>query len=610
MRRILGVVSLAFVISVAFGVEPQTDTNVVASAGDAFGITLGPESLGLYSASSVRGFSPLTAGNVRLDGLYFDQQGGMIDPLVTDTRIRVGLSAINFSWPAPSGIVDYTLRQPKGDDAELTSILYVGPYNSRDVDLDGYKKSPDRAVGIAAGASYHSDAFTPGQTARTASFGVLPQWNPLENLSVRAFWGRANTTDIKPAEYVYVSSGQAAPSVPTRFFGTSWATSDDYVEHYGFLAKAKLGTHWTMRAGLFHSLYDGPRNYIDLYLNTTSNGIADHTLLGEPNQRYSSTSGEFQLANRIENKSWSQELIVGMRGRSVSVQYGGATTFDFGMSRLGQVPSIASTPFVFGSTSTDHIHDYSSETSYTFQWNKHLNFTAGLRHATYSNEHNDPVTGRFVTSTSPWLYNSSLALFPTSKAVVFGSLTRGLEDSGTAPFNSVNRGQVLNATRSSQEETGLKYSLTSSLTLLTAVFDIQKPYFALGPDGVFGDLGQVRHRGIEISMAGQLTSGLSLVAGILLMSPEVSAVSTPQQTIGTRPIGQANWTEQLGLDYRLPWPRSLSLDCLFGALSNRVASVDNRVRVPAYTYLNLGARYQLSRKHPAGYSLAGDHPLL
>src|SRR6185312_7584385 len=99
----------ALAISVAFGAEPSTDTNVVSTAQDAFGITLGPESLGLYNPGSVRGFSPILAGNARIDGLYFDQQGSMFDRLVTDTRIRVGLSAVSFPWPAPSGIVDYSL---------------------------------------------------------------------------------------------------------------------------------------------------------------------------------------------------------------------------------------------------------------------------------------------------------------------------------------------------------------------------------------------------------------------------------------------------------------------------------------------------------------------
>ena len=47
--------------------------NAVNSAEDAFGTSIGSETVGLYSASSARGFNPQLAGNIRLDGLYFDQ---------------------------------------------------------------------------------------------------------------------------------------------------------------------------------------------------------------------------------------------------------------------------------------------------------------------------------------------------------------------------------------------------------------------------------------------------------------------------------------------------------------------------------------------------------
>ncbi|MEI6417759.1 MAG: hypothetical protein WCO82_01685, partial [Sphingomonadales bacterium] len=46
--------------------------NAVRQAGDAFGSTIGREVIGIYNQMNVRGFSPIAAGNVRIDGLYFD----------------------------------------------------------------------------------------------------------------------------------------------------------------------------------------------------------------------------------------------------------------------------------------------------------------------------------------------------------------------------------------------------------------------------------------------------------------------------------------------------------------------------------------------------------
>ena len=56
----------------------RADDNAVKSADDAFGNSVGNENIGLYSPFEVRGFSAVDAGNVRLDGLYFDRQTDVI----------------------------------------------------------------------------------------------------------------------------------------------------------------------------------------------------------------------------------------------------------------------------------------------------------------------------------------------------------------------------------------------------------------------------------------------------------------------------------------------------------------------------------------------------
>ena len=60
----------------------------------------------------MRGFSPTAAGNVRIDGLYFDQVWSVSARLRTASQVRVGLSAQGFVFPAPTGIVDHQLRRP------------------------------------------------------------------------------------------------------------------------------------------------------------------------------------------------------------------------------------------------------------------------------------------------------------------------------------------------------------------------------------------------------------------------------------------------------------------------------------------------------------------
>jgi iron complex outermembrane receptor protein len=41
---------------------------------DALGTSVGRQTIGLYTPTSARGFNPIQAGNVRIEGLYFDQR--------------------------------------------------------------------------------------------------------------------------------------------------------------------------------------------------------------------------------------------------------------------------------------------------------------------------------------------------------------------------------------------------------------------------------------------------------------------------------------------------------------------------------------------------------
>ena len=104
----------------------RTQENAITSASDAFGTSIGNETIGLYRDNNVRGFSPITAGNRRIEGMYFDLGGNGLTPRLTARSVvRVGLPALNYLFPAPSGIVDYTLRP--SDDTPGAASPSAGP---------------------------------------------------------------------------------------------------------------------------------------------------------------------------------------------------------------------------------------------------------------------------------------------------------------------------------------------------------------------------------------------------------------------------------------------------------------------------------------------------
>ena len=113
MKKLLVSAGAAALLSnpqVAFA--QRTGENPVASAEDAFGTSVGNERVGLYSPFNARGFSPVQAGNVRINGMYIDYQADLSERLMSGSNVRVGLTAQGYPFPAPTGVADFSLRLP------------------------------------------------------------------------------------------------------------------------------------------------------------------------------------------------------------------------------------------------------------------------------------------------------------------------------------------------------------------------------------------------------------------------------------------------------------------------------------------------------------------
>jgi iron complex outermembrane receptor protein len=128
------------------------------------------------------------------------------------------------------------------------------------------------------------------------------------------------------------------------------------------------------------------------------------------------------------------------------------------------------------------------------------------------------------------------------------------------PANAVNRNSAPPALRTSQRDAGIRYAILPRLSLVAGVFDVRKPYFNLDPDRVFRELGTVRHRGIELSLAGQPIEGLSVVAGAVFLDADVSGEAVDLGIIGPKPVGTTGRIIRANFDYRLPFFEPLSVD--------------------------------------------------
>ena len=216
---------------------------------------------------------------------------------------------------------------------------------------------------------------------------------------------------------------------------------------------------------------------------------------------------------------------------------------------------------------------------------------AGLQKTFYSHVTDQPGLPQAISNADPLLFNISSSVFLGKQLTLYASMTRGLEESGVAPGSAVNRGQAMPASITQQYDAGFRYALTPRLKLVAGLFQVEKPYFNLDRSNVFGPLGQVRHRGVEVSLAGPAAPGLTVVAGAVLIDPRVSGDPVDRGIVGPVPIGPSPLIGMVDLQYGPASWHGFSVDGQLSYGSAQVASVDNALKVPAWTQLSLGARY-------------------
>jgi iron complex outermembrane receptor protein len=123
------------------------------------------------------------------------------------------------------------------------------------------------------------------------------------------------------------------------------------------------------------------------------------------------------------------------------------------------------------------------------------------------------------------------------------------------------------------------------------VFEITKPYFNLDSASRFRQLGQLRHRGVELSLAGQVAQGLNIVAGTVFLDAEVTGELVDSGVIGGKPVGAIERHSILSVDYRFP-DSPFSIDAFAEETGDRIANVANTLVVPPRAVLAVGGRYR------------------
>ena len=238
-----GVRSLATIAALLVACEQahaqRANENAVTNADDAFGTSVGTESTGIYSENDARGFSPKKAGNVRIDGVYFDQVSSISGRLRESTAIRVGFASEEYPFHAPTGIVDIKFRPMPGELGTSLAITRtgfwgsIGEWDLRVPIIKGH-------VALTGGLAYAEMQQTDGVHSLSWGYSIRPIFR-FGGVEVSPFFHQGYFPEGRPQPLAVVS-GDMLPKLPPvrRYLGENWdnARFDNRTE--GIIVKAAI----------------------------------------------------------------------------------------------------------------------------------------------------------------------------------------------------------------------------------------------------------------------------------------------------------------------------------------------------------------------------------
>ena len=226
-----------------------------------------------------------------------------------------------------------------------------------------------------------------------------------------------------------------------------------------------------------------------------------------------------------------------------------------------------------------------------------VQLTAGLRlqdleQTVFNLATGDPLSSYDESELSP---SVGLVLKPIEGLSLYGSYTEGLTPGPVAPGTASNSGEVFAPFVSEQIEIGAKWS-KSGFGASLALFRITQPQGFVEPaSNLFVVDGEIRNRGLEALVYGDVTDNARLLGGILLQDGE--QVSTAGGVAdGNDAIGIPNVQLNLYGEYDLPFLSGITANGRVVYTSKQFVDSGNRQSIPSWVRFDVGASYDFAVK--------------
>jgi len=228
-------------------------------------------------------------------------------------------------------------------------------------------------------------------------------------------------------------------------------------------------------------------------------------------------------------------------------------------------------------------------------FDERIQLTTGIRRQQVQTVSFSSSTGLTTSSygSGTWSPAYALVVKPWQNVSLYANYIEGLQAGTTVGVAYANAGTVLPPYQSKQVETGVKVDWGSFITTLS-LFQIEQPNTVATSSGGLAYLrldGQQRNRGIEINTAGELTEGLRLLGGAMIIDPRLTRTANGMDD-GNMAPGVARFQLNLGAEWDTPFLPGLTLNGRVVHMSGQFVNSSNTLAIPDWDRFDLGARYK------------------
>jgi iron complex outermembrane receptor protein len=576
--------------------DAQGQRSLYGALRNTAGVTRSQLNGSVYDNVAIRGILVENRGNYRLNGSL--PIINLIDvPLENKERVEVlkGASSLYYGFVPPSGIVNYVTKRA-GNEPVTSIATSLNQYGAADVHADiGRRFGPDKALGLRINAVKGSeDIGIHNFSGNREMFSAAVDYklSPSVNLKFDAEYYKKDVSEQAAITLPAAVGGVIAlPRLPGNRVNLAGEWQRYVAESTNLLARADVAfsDNWSGIFELGQAKTGRDRRFSQFNLTNPATGAGTLSVSQQDGQTFENNNARAELGGRVLTGSLVHELSIGYtRNERAQDTRAVIPVLSFAQNLYNPVliPFTPRSVEANGSTPSK-ITDKGLYVYDRLTLSEKWQLLAGVRRSDYLSE---TATTRYAAQkTSPTV---SVMYKPNPRTSVYASYIEGMEESGTAPANRANAGEVLPPSVNQQIELGVKAEVAQGLLLQAAYFDVKRQYTTVdAPSNRFVVGGEARYKGLEFAASGEINRQWAVVASALLMDPKI-VQTTVASELGKTPENAPKVTYSVFGEYRVPAVPGLALNAGWYYTGKRPVNNANQAYIDGVALLSLGTRWR------------------